>query len=237
VARILTICTANVCRSPAAAGILAALERFDVIVESAGVAADDGRPMCPVARDWLSTQVGVDLGETQRSRLLNAEILGRNDLVIVASLRQRRLAAAMAPSVISRLFTYTEAATLARHANLRRRSEQPRHRRADAPIDGSTGTLTEFVREMGALRGIVRLTNEEDDLTAEISGSRWTRFRRSTSENSPTKAVSPYDVPDAHTSRGRDHEPTFDALGPALLELVVELSACLGPDRAPLGQR
>ena len=77
---ILAVCTANICRSPIAEGLLArALPEHQV--QSAGLAALIGFPADPVAVTVAATQ-GVDL-KPHRARQLAAWMCERADLILV----------------------------------------------------------------------------------------------------------------------------------------------------------
>ncbi len=81
---ILVLCTANICRSPLAEGIL----RFklsgapDVQVRSGGVAAIVGATPHPIVLDMLS-EVGIDSMTAHRARQCDGEMLRQSDLVLV----------------------------------------------------------------------------------------------------------------------------------------------------------
>ncbi|KNH10008.1 Low molecular weight protein tyrosine phosphatase [Candidatus Burkholderia brachyanthoides] len=84
---VLTVCTGNVCRSPMAMGLLAqALP--GVLVSSAGVQAQNGTPIDPVAVSLLR-DCGIDLGG-HRSRSLDVAMPERVDLILVMEDAHRR---------------------------------------------------------------------------------------------------------------------------------------------------
>ena len=83
--RVLFVCTANICRSPMAEGILNDLAgRAELTgqmeVHSAGVAAFDGAPASPLACD-VSLEAGIDISR-HRSRPVTEELLSQADLVL-----------------------------------------------------------------------------------------------------------------------------------------------------------
>jgi len=83
---ILFVCTANRFRSPIASAFLlrslaknGQLENFHV--ESAGTWAQSGALVVPSAK-WIQANLGLDL-EMHRARLVNRELLGAQDLILV----------------------------------------------------------------------------------------------------------------------------------------------------------
>lgn len=114
---ILVVCTANICRSPTTmralrAGLADAGVSPDlVVVESAGVAAADGLPMCELADTMTSAALGQP-GE-HRSRRLTADVARRADLILVADRGHRTGVVQLAPATRSRTFTIRQAAQLA----------------------------------------------------------------------------------------------------------------------------
>lgn len=140
---ILTVCTANVCRSPLAAlhlqeslreGALAGVD-----VTSAGVRGLDAAPMCAVARERLDDG---RRGEGHRSRRLTREHVEVADLVLTMEGEQRGAVARLAPGQQGKVFTLREAAAMIEAIG-----------EEDAPAPAS---VSELVDRMRALRGIVR---------------------------------------------------------------------------------
>ena len=109
VARILVVCTGNICRSPLAAALLArhAL-RLDAAVEvtSAGVHGLTGEPatvdMCAEA-----TSRGLDLSP-HRAAVADRQLVADADLVIAMTDRHRTQLARIAPRAKERVFTLKE---------------------------------------------------------------------------------------------------------------------------------
>lgn len=79
---ILLVCTANICRSPAAQSMLAQqFSNHAVRVESAGTLALDGNPVDAVVSRLLHAR-GLDAMVSHRSRTLMPTMLARYDLVL-----------------------------------------------------------------------------------------------------------------------------------------------------------
>lgn len=155
---VLVVCTANECRSPAAAALLAAALGDDVRVLSAGTRAMPGRPACPEAVGWLTGAgaLAVGLG-AHASAALDAGSVRDATLVLAASREHRSAAVALVPAVQRRAFTLTQAARLAG----RLVTDGVR------PAEGLTGIdrLAWWVEELDALRGDVpREAPGDDDL-------------------------------------------------------------------------
>ncbi len=96
--RFLVVCVGNICRSPMAEAVLAARLRAlgrDGHVESAGIAAFEGRPAEALAQE-LMRERGLDIS-SHRARQLTAKMLGDFDLVLVMEERHRRAVEQMHP--------------------------------------------------------------------------------------------------------------------------------------------
>jgi protein-tyrosine phosphatase len=105
---LLVVCTANVCRSPLAARLLAdALP--DAAVTSAGVQALADAPMCAVSASVLPEGDVVE----HVARQLSAGLVRSADLVLTMEREQRSAAVRLAPGTQSSVFTLREAAALA----------------------------------------------------------------------------------------------------------------------------
>lgn len=106
--RVLVVCTANVCRSPLAAELLAAALPQS-LVGSAGVRAMTDAPMCEV-----SASVLPEHGRPQHAaRQLTGELVAEADLVLTMERDQRSAAVRLAPGSQAKVFTLREAAALA----------------------------------------------------------------------------------------------------------------------------
>lgn len=119
--RVLFVCTANICRSPMAEGLVREAVRRssrpdadEVVGESAGVAAREGAPMEPRAVTALR-DAGGDPGGF-RARALRPAMVLDADLVLTASRDHRAEVLAQEPSAMGRTFTMLEFARLVRDA-------------------------------------------------------------------------------------------------------------------------
>ncbi len=109
---ILTICTANICRSPLAQILLTAhldSERFDVA--SAGVRGWDDHPMDPSAAVEVRRMGHVS--KTFRSRAVTSQLVDSADLVLTATRSQRSEILSLNPRALHRTFTLQEFTALA----------------------------------------------------------------------------------------------------------------------------
>jgi protein-tyrosine phosphatase len=147
---LLVVCTANVCRSPAAAALAkaaAARVGFGIGVESAGT-GDGGETFgvesCAQMSQILAcvADVKVPQGFSQR---LTYELVRRADLVLTADRRHRGEVVRTAPQHRDRVFTILEAAALAGSPALRL-----------TPRGGSVTaeSLRSVVAELDAVRGV-----------------------------------------------------------------------------------
>lgn len=115
------VCTANICRSPAGAALLAADLRdrgVTAVVNSAGIAVGSGdRPADPWVSELLALR-GIDLG-AHRSRPLHAELVAGSDLVLTMERRHLREAAVLARGEWQHVYTLREFARRARRVGPR----------------------------------------------------------------------------------------------------------------------
>jgi protein-tyrosine-phosphatase len=141
--RLLVVCTANVCRSPLAAALLAAaLPGTDV--SSAGVRALDDAPMCAVSATALPEALAPD----HHARQLTPELVAGSDLVLTMEREQRSAAVRLAPGSQSKVFTLREALALA---------DGLVDRSGAAPVD-----VAGLARAMHGTRGLVPLPAVEE---------------------------------------------------------------------------
>lgn len=111
--RILTVCTGNVCRSPAAeiflANDLAALDFVEIESAGTGALVASGIPE-PGLR--LLSSDGLD-GSAHRARQLTPSIVREADLVLAMSREHRKAVVELTPAATRRTFTVRELARVA----------------------------------------------------------------------------------------------------------------------------
>jgi protein-tyrosine phosphatase len=116
-ARILIVCTGNICRSPFIERLLQ--RELDerrlgseaaVIVGSAGTAALVGSTMAPQAAAQLEAHGGDPSGF--RARELTPALIAESDLVLTATREHRGKVAMMSPKALRRVFTFRDFADL-----------------------------------------------------------------------------------------------------------------------------
>lgn len=111
---ILTVCTGNICRSPAAERLLAhTLASGDVRVRSAGVGAVVGSSIAPGVVAHLDAD-GVPSGDF-RARQITEEIIDGADLVLALTRAHRARVTELSPRAVRRTFTLREMARIAAH--------------------------------------------------------------------------------------------------------------------------
>ncbi|RBY86137.1 low molecular weight phosphatase family protein [Blastococcus sp. TF02A-26] len=109
---LLVVCTANVCRSPVAAALLASrLAEAGVVVTSAGTRALDGEPVDPPMAALLET-AGLPVGRTA-ARQLRPDLARGAALVLTMTREHRSAVVREAPAAVRRTFLLTEAARIA----------------------------------------------------------------------------------------------------------------------------
>lgn len=154
------MCTANICRSPAAARLLGDLLGPGVSVVSAGVQAGDGYPACSAASQWLAERSGTGGRGRHRaaaaehsSRRLTAEQVRAASLVLTAAREHRRAVLRLVPAAQAHTFTIAQAARL---ADWRSRQEVPRPDGEPAAV-----RLAWLVHELESARGLAPLPEDE----------------------------------------------------------------------------
>lgn len=118
-ARILVVCTGNICRSPFIERLLQKQlneRRLDpagpVLVSSAGTHAVTGSAMDERAAAQLVAKGGDPAGFTARD--LTADLIAEADLVLTATREHRGKVAMMHPQALRRVFTFLDFADLVR---------------------------------------------------------------------------------------------------------------------------
>lgn len=162
---VLVVCTANICRSPAAARLLTDLLGSGVAVRSAGVLAPDGQPACAEASRWLRDHHGHGGGGRHRrevpehlSRRLTAADVRQASLVLTAAREHRQAVLRLMPAAQAHTFTLAQAARL---ADWRSRQDVARPDGAEARV-----RLAWLVHELEGARGLAPLPvrESEDDV-------------------------------------------------------------------------
>lgn len=110
--RILVVCSANRCRSPAMQFLLQAALGRGYAVRSAGVDAVDGASIHPLTAQALSG-FGIDASEF-RSRSLQIPLIEQADLILTAEATHRSAVVSLRPNAVNRTFTMLQFARLVR---------------------------------------------------------------------------------------------------------------------------
>ena len=102
--RMLFVCTANVCRSPLAAGLMAfhAREQGAPVQVSSASVDDEIRGLYPLTRDRLADR-GIDLGRTV-SQPINEQLVAGSDLVLVMTAEHARTVVGRFPNQLQKIF-------------------------------------------------------------------------------------------------------------------------------------
>jgi protein-tyrosine phosphatase len=176
-ARILVVCTGNVCRSPLAEALLRQrlLERGvssdQVRVESAGVRALVGDPMTEPAEGELRSLGGDAAGFA--SRQLTPEMIDAADLVVTAERSHRAAVVQMLPRALRYTFTVRELHRLM----------------ADADLSQLPGAPAERVRRLPLLasqrKGMSAVSAPEDDDVEDPYRRSAEQYARTTSQLAP----------------------------------------------------
>jgi protein-tyrosine phosphatase len=158
------VCTANHCRSPMGQQLLrhAAANRFGDgawRVDSAGTNIPGPWPLHEHAATVLAAR--LPRVDEHTSRPLSSPVIGRADLVLTASRRQRGLVVKAVPAAIGKTFTLRQFARLCD---------------AVAPLQGTDGDAREaglrLVAEAKLARsGLQPVPGEQDDLPDPMGGS------------------------------------------------------------------
>lgn len=157
-ARVLVVCTANICRSPTAAGLLAARLGPTVEVVSRGVRAMRGAPMCARSADWLATgwtDSAPLVHPPHASAPLTVDDVRAATVILTASPEHRSAVVSLRPSAQVRTFTLAQAARIAAW----RAGEGAR-----APGGDVSERVLWLTEELDAHRAAAPLPMDDDDL-------------------------------------------------------------------------
>jgi protein-tyrosine phosphatase len=165
-ARVLLVCTANICRSPAAAWLLAGRLGPSIEFESRGTHAIPGAAMCGASADWVRTN-GGGVGHDQVSRQLALSDIRSATLILAATQRHQAKVIELRPSAQVRTFTLVQAARIVQSRGLAIQAGMP----VDADLPDRLLWLTE---ELDAYRGSAARPGPEsaDDLSDPHQGAR-----------------------------------------------------------------
>jgi low molecular weight protein-tyrosine phosphatase len=109
--RVLVVCTANICRSPAAARLLAGRLGSSIEVVSRGTRSVPGAGMCQVSANWVLMNGGDAAGGHQSQPLELADVKA-STLILTATQRHRAKVIELRPSAQVRTFTLAQAARI-----------------------------------------------------------------------------------------------------------------------------
>jgi protein-tyrosine phosphatase len=157
-ARVLLVCTANICRSPVAARLLAGRLGPSIEFESRGTKAVPGAGMCEVSANWAMMN-GGDADRGHVARQLELSDIRAATLILTATQRHRARVIELRPSAQVRTFTLAQAARIVQWRGPAVRSEML----VDA---GLPDRLLWLAEELDAYRGSAARPGPEsaDDL-------------------------------------------------------------------------
>ena len=225
--RILVVCTANICRSPATAALL----RLDVTsaadgvvqVDSAGVAAIAGMPACDLSSDLVSQSVarrraaGADPGlllASHRARAVTPALVQQADLVLALERLHRAELARLAATTRPKTFTLRQTAALSRVVGASLAGQELPAGAPPMPGD-AVARLRWWVGELDAARGLAPRPSQVTDAASEDPAS-W----------------HPDDVLDPHVLGSQIHGPVLDLAEEQVLEIARAISQLLAFDGA-----
>ncbi|MGB8022416.1 MAG: hypothetical protein WCF04_14385 [Candidatus Nanopelagicales bacterium] len=228
--RVLYVCTANICRSPSAQGLMCdALatvpEVRGVQIRSAGTTAIDGMPGCHLAPGLEGRAHG------HRSQPLTPDLVRWANLILTAGRDHRSVVVTIDPSARRRTFTMLQAgrisdwlvdigmvdAAVARASCAAAEDFDPADPRAEvaampARVDERWGWL---VSELDAARGgcvaeVVVDTAADDTRSRRGLPRRW--VRRSRDQGRAEGTTHPDDVPDPHVLGAELHANAYEQI-------------------------
>lgn len=229
--RVLTVCTANICRSPAAARLLqlrfertGQLTAADYVIASAGTHAINGAPACDLSSALVGSFVArtyavadPSASGTHRSQRVTRELARASDLILTMDREHRAVLAQIAPQTRQRTFTIRQAAPLAE--GIAQGVAQGRLPEGAAPLPGPPfARLKWLVAEMDAMRGITHLP---DTIEREPAGDlSWHAL----------------DIPDPHVMGYQIHPMAIERIEAAVVTLCDAIDVLL-TQPAPDGSR
>ncbi len=178
--QVLLVCTANICRSPAAARLLAGRLGSSITFVSRGTRSVPGAGMCEVSASWVLMNGGDTAGQ-HRSRQLELADIKASTLILTASQRQRTRVIELRPSAQVRTFTLAQAARIAqwrmraRGAGLGAQVSSVPGGGAEVPVGADMpDRLLWLAEEMDAYRGAAPrpVPESADDLPDPHHGAR-----------------------------------------------------------------
>lgn len=180
---LLAVCTANICRSPLAEGLLRTrLAPLSVSVSSAGTRGMTGREMTTDAAH-LARRLGVAEHDVaaHRGRLLTESDLESPDLILAMTRDHRREIAGLAPSRLRSTFTIREFARLAGAM-----SDADLASAARAAGEDPSARLRGAAVAVAALRGLLpALADPADDDVVDPYGRPWEVYQLSAAQMLP----------------------------------------------------
>jgi protein-tyrosine-phosphatase len=213
--KVLYVCTANICRSPAAAALLREAAVPGVEVVSAGTHAAVGSPACSVVRELPS----------HASQPLTPALIEPADIVLTAAREHRTAVIEMYPGARSRTFTVRQAGRLAQWLLEAGMVEAALHggdfadgdpRRSVAALPSPAQARASWVvEELDAARGMAPAP-----VSSEPNGRRWGR-------RGGDPQVHPDDVPDPHVLGTGWHAVAHEQLRESTEQVVGLLRAVL----------
>lgn len=156
---VLVVCTANICRSPATALLLASSVHGprSIAVSSAGTRAMKGREMAPAMQERLPAELSLR-ASAFRSTTLTTNTLLEADLILTMTRSHRSDVVSMCPSVVRNAFTLREFARLLGDVHLSSRAVG-----ADSS-ESLTATLRRLRDDACRGRGMVPAPGKDDDI-------------------------------------------------------------------------
>lgn len=165
-ARVLAVCTANVCRSPVMEALLARGLLGAATVGSAGTGTTPGWARCRRAQEWLDGAGAVPARGV--SRALDADLVRGADLILTATRAHRAEVVRLVPRAQQIAFTLRQAARLAewRMGVDPAENRMPRAARGRHAASPAQDPVSWLVEQLEAARGLAPrpVSPDEDDI-------------------------------------------------------------------------